>query len=600
MKRSASHDDCDFGEESEETNTRWTTVERSETSSPRISDHQVKKRRLERPTNPRGRNITLQNLPPELVEHILGFLPLRNVVILGETCRYLHQVCNSRRTWRRLYRRIRPDVREAEDWRRQVILHYTKGIFFHHFSSRHHLCGQTVPPVSPNGYQRFLVMADNLCVLDHRGALFSLCGRICSYSFIHGEWRPRPQDVPLCQDVKDFTCDPRSGAMHRRYIYVLTSREVLTAEEDSICCDCVDIYVQSSGYRILRMTFDTSMKFKQISLLGPEMERQLLLLTETGKVYSLNVNEQSLNRTQSYITQISLRKMSREPAAQPVSQVYSHQGSVLYITDHGTAFMEVHTPAIFRDLFGTVHDFDSRETQKPQPITLPTKVVLCSLGYNHLALVDEFGRIFMQGSNRFGQLGTGDKIDRGHPCLIPFLRNPVDIFCGLHHTLVLMPPIDSVREVYGCGCGAGGRLPGWPEGSPTFVKLVVKVPMTARRISSTLDCLYIMSSYDTEETILYSECPASGEDEVAVVQASQYLHQLRRCTNFQERVAKTRDFVRYLPLPGCQKDSLWEGLGIIQRAAEAEQDGAMPTTEHDRSAPTTEQDRSAPTTAARR
>ncbi|XP_044138573.1 F-box only protein 24 [Bufo gargarizans] len=205
------------------------------------------------------------------------------------------------------------------------------------------------------------------------------------------------------------------------------------------------------------------------------------------------------------------------------------------------------------------------------------EVVFCSLGYKHLALVDEFGRIFMKGSNRFGQLGTGDKIDRADPCQIQYLRNPIDVFCGLNHTLVLIPSMDSVKEIHGCGCGAGGRLPGWPKGSPSFVKLLLKVPLCARRLCSTRDCLYIMSSHDPEEDLGYSAlpgsscgCPGGAEEEPAAAQAcEECLKQLLRCPSVQERVAKTRDFISHLPLPGYQKHCLWEALGMIQRAAES-------------------------------
>lgn len=34
---------------------------------------------------------------------------------------------------------------------------------------------------------------------------------------------------------------------------------------------------------------------------------------------------------------------------------------------------------------------------------------------------------------------------------------------------------DFSKELLGCGCGAGGRLPGWPKGSASFVKLHIKV-----------------------------------------------------------------------------------------------------------------------------
>ncbi|XP_075703458.1 F-box only protein 24 isoform X2 [Rhinoderma darwinii] len=567
------------------TDTRWPTDHRGEERLPADSHLLVKRRYLDLPPTT-GRNAGLQDLPAELVEHIISFLSVRDVVFFGETCRYLHQVCDSRRTWRSLCLKSRPAVSAAGDWRRQTILDYTKGMYFHHFSSRHRLCGNTVPPAIPSGFQRFLAMADNLCVLDYAGTLFSIRGSVRnpSVTFVNREWRTHLNYAALCQTVKDFTSDPRNDTLHRKYLYVLATREVRDADHESRPCDCVEIYLQSTRQRIFKMTFHPSMKVKKIVLLGVETDRQMLLLTEEGKVYSVAINELSLDHPRSYTTQLRLRKMS---ASRPsVTQMSSSQSSVLYITDGGAVYLEVHSPTVYRDLFGTLQGFDPLDTQMPLEISLPSKVLLCSLGYSHLALVDEFGRIFMQGNNRFGQLGTGDKIDRGDPCQIQYIRNPIDIFCGLNHTLVLLPSLDFVKEIHGCGCGAGGRLPGWPKGSPSFVKLLLKqVPLCARRISSTRDCLYIMSSHDTEEHIGYRDIPSSrcdfpGSEELdaEVAQAcEECLNQLLRCTSVQERVAKTKDFITRLPLQGHQKDCLWEALGMIQRAAETRQDGRAKT-----------------------
>ncbi|XP_056410162.1 F-box only protein 24 isoform X2 [Hyla sarda] len=522
------------------------------------------------PTTAR-RKVTVQDLPPELVEHIISFLSVRDVVSLGETCHYLHQMCNSRKTWRSLCLRSQPEMRESEDWKRATILNYTKGMFLHQFARRQQV-GKAVPPTSPNGFQRFLAMADNLCVLDYTGTLFYLQGSIKnpSFTFNNGEWRTYLHYLPLCRDVRDFTSDPRNDVTHRIHLYVLTSREVRDANQDQGQRDCVEIYRLFSGRRLFRMSFHLSVRIKKIVLLGGMMDRQLILLTEDGKVYSVNVNEMSLDRPRSYITQMTLRRMSTSHPDTTITQVYSNQSSIMYITDDGTVYLEVHSSAIFRDLFGTLQGYDSQDTQTPLAVSMPSKVVFCSLGYNHLALADEFGRIFMQGNNSFGQLGTRDKINRGVPCQIQCLRNPIDVFCGLNHTLVLICSMDSVKEIHGCGCGAGGRLPGWPQGSPSFVKLLVEVPVCARRIASTRDCLYIMSSYDPAENSGYSQLPEGGhrEEDGAAQACEQCMNQLPRCTSVQERVAMTKDLIPHLPLQGYQKDCLWEALGMIQRAAE--------------------------------
>lgn len=65
-------------------------------------------------------------------------------------------------------------------------------------------------------------------------------------------------------------------------------------------------------------------------------------------------------------------------------------------------------------------------------------------------------------------------MDRGEPTLVHYLQRPIALWCGLNHSLVLSQTSDFSKELLGCGCGAGGRLPGWPKGSASFVKLHIK------------------------------------------------------------------------------------------------------------------------------
>lgn len=51
----------------------------------------------------------------------------------------------------------------------------------------------------------------------------------------------------------------------------------------SRACDCVEVYLQSSGQRVFKMTFHHSMSFKQIVLVGQETQRALLLLTGVAR-----------------------------------------------------------------------------------------------------------------------------------------------------------------------------------------------------------------------------------------------------------------------------------------------------------------------------
>lgn len=64
------------------------------------------------------------------------------------------------------------------------------------------------------------------------------------------------------------------------------------------------------------------------------------------------------------------------------------------------------------------------------------------------------------------------------PLQVPSLARPLALWCGLNHSVVLAPSGAGGREVLGCGCGAGGRLPGWPKGSASFVCLQVEVSLS--------------------------------------------------------------------------------------------------------------------------
>nr|XP_033779278.1 F-box only protein 24 [Geotrypetes seraphini] len=528
------------------------------------------------------------SLQPELagwlakqLEHIISYLPVRDVVTLGESCRYFHEVCDSEAIWRRICKRMTPRLKEdgsgVRSWKRAAILNHTKGLYFQSFRGRRRILSKTVTPHLSHGYQKFLATKDHLFILDYTGTLFFLKNALVS-TLGQIQWKRACRCFTLCKNVKDFASDPRNDTIYRKYLYVLASREQASAQSRELHttsppCDCVEVYLQSTGMRVFKMTFHSSMKLKQILLVGRETERALLLLTEEGKVYSLLVNESQLDQPRSYTVQLSQRKISKCWSHLVVKRMYSNQSSVIYITDQGAVYFEVHTAGVYRNLFGTLHAFDPWDLQMPLTLSLSSKIVFCSLGYNHLGLVDEYGRIFMQGNNRYGQLGTGDKIDRGEPTQVQCLRRPVDIWCGLNHSLVLTHGTDSSKEIHGCGCGAGGRLPGWPNGSASFVKLDIKVPPSAKFICSTRECLYILASYDVEETPTYRDLPAaktqpqSTDGEAEEAQAcGEYLIQLYRCTSFEEQISKMREIVGKMSLFSFQRDFFREALSMMQRS----------------------------------
>uniref|UniRef100_H0V716 F-box protein 24 n=1 Tax=Cavia porcellus TaxID=10141 RepID=H0V716_CAVPO len=557
----------------------------------------------------RGNCISVQLFPPELVEHIISFLPVRDAVALGQTCRYFHEVCDTEGVWRRICRRLSPHLREqgsgVRPWKRAAVLNYTKGLYFQAFGGRRRCLSKSVAPLLAHGYRRFLPTKDHIFILDYLGTLFFLKNALISSTLGQIQWKRACRYVVLCRGAKDFASDPRCDTVYRKYLYVLATREQsgVAGTTGGRSCDCVEVYLQSSGQRVFKMTFHHSMSFKQISLLGQETQRALLLLTEEGKIYSLVVNETQLDQPRSYTVQLALRKVSCCLPHLRVTCMASNQSSALYITgtnhlpssqaptaelrapdppDQGGVYFEVHTPGVYRDLFGTLQAFDPLDQQMPLALSLPAKVLFCALGYNHFGLVDEFGRIFMQGNNRYGQLGTGDKMDRGEPTHVPYLQRPIALWCGLNHSLVLSQDSDFNKQLLGCGCGAGGRLPGWPKGSASFVKLQVKVPLCACSLCSTRECLYMLSSHDIEHCSLYRDLPAtwavdSLEPNLGAGAAhdpgrtdwacEEYLSQIHSCPTLQDRVEKMKEIVGNMPLVAAQKDFFWQALNMLQRAA---------------------------------
>uniref|UniRef100_A0A8C8YH56 F-box protein 24 n=2 Tax=Lemuriformes TaxID=376915 RepID=A0A8C8YH56_PROSS len=273
----------------------------------------------------RGNPISFQLFPPELVEHIVSFLPVRDVVALGQTCHYFHEVCDAEGVWRRICRRLSPRLREQD----------TKGLYFQAFGGRRRCLSKSVAPLLAHGYRRFLPTKDHVFILDYVGTLFFLKNALVSSTLGQIQWKRACRYVVLCRGAKDFASDPRCDTVYRKYLYVLATREQpgVVGTTGSRACDCVEVYLQSSGQRVFKMTFHHSMSFKQIVLVGQETQRALLLLTEEGKIYSLVVNETQLDQPRSYTVQLALRKVSRCLPHLRVACMASNQSSTLYITD---------------------------------------------------------------------------------------------------------------------------------------------------------------------------------------------------------------------------------------------------------------------------
>ena len=97
-------------------------------------------------------------------------------------------------------------------------------------------------------------------------------------------------------------------------------------------------------------------------------------------------------------------------------------------------------------------------------------IVKISAGFSHSAAIDENGRLFTWGNNKYGQLGVGDYLTRRYPTQVTGFINPQgqqykvsDVQCGLYHCLVLT----EVGHVWSFGSNSRGQL-GTCETAPTL------------------------------------------------------------------------------------------------------------------------------------
>ncbi|KAM9408019.1 F-box only protein 24-like [Salvelinus alpinus] len=562
-----------------------------------------KKRRTNPPTEDAVEHcITIRCLPPELLEEILSRVSVRDVIAFGATCSTYHQLSLSSSLWRRLCHRQatgtqQPSAAPPNDWRRTAILKYSQGLQMQRLGSgwsrTPRWCRSGGPSVSlavvpplALGYRRSLPTRDHLLLFDYQGTVFLLRNAATSSLRGHMTWRRAARHAVLCQNAKDFAVDPRSDNSFRQYIYVLVSRTNSGAEAVPPSwpgapssagggltpprCDCVEVYQQDTSQRVFRMTFHPSLTFIQLRITGSEVNRVLLLLTDTGKVYSLSVNETQLNTPRSYTVQLALKEISISLPHLPIAQVHSSYSSVLYLTGEGSVYLEVHSVGVYRQFIGTQQGYDPHDIHTPLPLSLPYKVVKCSLGLSHLCLLDDCGRVFMQGSNRYGQLGTGDKIDRGEPTEVVLSMTPVEVWCGLNHSLALLQGESGVKEVQGCGCGGGRRLPGCSKGSAVFIKLNIKVPRTARSLCASKDCLFLLCCHDIAEPPLFRCPPPVKEEESEVARDERerliwQLAQLRECESLRRKVDILRWAVqRHMTINPAHREFLVQALIAIR------------------------------------
>lgn len=105
------------------------------------------------------------------------------------------------------------------------------------------------------------------------------------------------------------------------------------------------------------------------------------------------------------------------------------------------------------------------QSLEPNKLKPPARVTAIAAGGDHSMAVTVGGSLLAFGSNRHGQLGTGDRMDRMVPTEVPLtmegeagqLLRAMQVQCGVQHTLVLVQHRGRM-EVRGAGDNSYGQL----------------------------------------------------------------------------------------------------------------------------------------------
>nr|XP_039251419.1 F-box only protein 24-like isoform X1 [Styela clava] len=503
-------------------------------------------RKLKFTTNTDDSVSPMLTLPNELLAHLVQYLKPKEIGGLSCTCRRICSIIGENFVWRNLSRSTFPVWNDrtygitADDsntststsnnvkpyvgncWKRQYVLNSTKALYYQSLgSSRGKNINKVMDTPSAYGFKKMCCSRDHVFALDFSGILHVYRSRwerdpvTNEFTYKRASWHRE-----FSKHVVDVTTDPRYDNTHRRYVYVLSQSNGMlnkrshpnTRSSNQVqdgwnkygvpsSGDKIDVFDERSCRRVFNMTFDPEMRFTSMKLTSAESQQKtLFMLTDAGKVYSLHLFEPSLLNLGTEGIQVTLKSASK-CLGEKVKAINTSVGIVSFITVSGKVHIIAQRPGEFYDLFGREN---SARLGVPLPIQHIAKVVQCSIGDRHMGFLDEYGRAFVLGNNRCGQLGTGDRMDRTHPTQVLCNKNIRILHCSLNHTLAVVESWERC-SVYGTGCGNNGRLPGRGRGSVEFLKLDIKIPWSTRQIDTHKECVFVLSCCDIDEENLFEK-----------------------------------------------------------------------------------------------
>lgn len=510
----------------------------------------------------------LLHLPNEILSKIAMYLDITAIGRITSTCQRFHSIVDENLFWKKIFKLTYPQwdktalrLAHSDNWKRQVGLNHTKGIFYRVLGSgtnkaaTRHLA-KISDTAAAFGLKKLCCTRNHVFVLDFASCLhvyrsrFERVPGVNDYVYKKVEWHKE-----FAQNVIDMTTDPRYDSSHRRYVYVLTQSEGMRNRRDQVVIgsndqpsvgfnkqgwpisgDKIDVFDERTCRRVFNMTFDPEMRFVSMKLTSfSSQQKTLYIVTDNGKVYSLHLFESTLLNLGSEGMQVTLKSASKN-IGDKVARVETSVGLAGLITERGKLFVTAQRKSELADVFG--RDIATK-VSIPQPVQHVAKVVSCSVGDRHLGFVDEYNRAFLMGNNRYGQLGTGDRMDRHSPVQVLGSHTVRLIDCGLNHTLAVVEVGDTC-EMMGTGSGNNGRLPGKPRGSLEFTTLSIEVPWSVRQIDAHKDSIFMLTCHDCEDQFEYKKRNSIEHDHftqsLALKTQQELLMELRKSRDLTEKM----------------------------------------------------------------
>jgi len=250
--------------------------------------------------------------------------------------------------------------------------------------------------------------------------------------------------------------------------------------------DHVDVYrVNEFGRlrRVFKMSFQQNHKFLSISVSNRDRyessrhslsERKFInevqMRTTKGRVWSIIVNEPELVASGGG-AQISLQNITSRfdlddenyctvtdmINGPTVTALLSAQGNIHIFSDKNAHMLEMFSD---RPMFYTecksLHEIENSRlsSRLSTTINLGVKIIDLALSETHLLSIDSYGRLWVVGQNKYGQLGLGNFLAKVHPILVRLPRNLKRIWsvCAtMELSSILAENIDGEKEVYVAG-----------------------------------------------------------------------------------------------------------------------------------------------------